>query len=161
MMCPNGSRRYKVISCHLRSCCSSRLDRSQLPGAQGTPVRFWFLTHLARARIRAGHSRRRFPHRQGENLLAAVSNDLHFHRLSGLPRKSSLAIPPASSGKAAWASGLAFHFHYQAVLNPRHMTHRFGPKPAKSPFLVGRLPRTPFRPATAPIQSLHIMVYPK
>ena len=45
------------------------------------------LTHFTRARIRADHSRRRFPHRQGENLLAVVSNGLHCHRLSGLPRK--------------------------------------------------------------------------
>ena len=57
-----------------------------------------------------------------------------------------------------WA---AFHFHYQALLNPRHMPHRFSPKPVKSPFLVGPLPRTSFRPATTRIQSLQKTPYRK
>ena len=37
----------------------------------------------------------------------------------------------------------------------------FPPKPAKPPFLVGRLSRTPFRPATTRIQSLQISAYRK
>ena len=53
--------------------------------------------------------------------------------------------------------------HLTAVTGPFRMrsSHRFGPKPAKTPFLVGCLPRLPFRPATAPIQSLHIRAYRK
>ena len=45
---------------------ATEADQSRLPGAQGTTVRLWFLTHFARARIRADHSRRRFPHWQGK-----------------------------------------------------------------------------------------------
>ena len=60
---------------------------------------------------------------------------------------------------ASLISGLAFHFYCQAALNPRHMSHWFGPKPAKPPFLVGRLPRTPFRPATTRTQRLQKSTY--
>ena len=53
-------------------------------------------------------------------------------------------------------------FHCVARKRPfqPRLSHRFRPKPAKPPFLVGRLSRTPFRPATTRIQSLHVQQDP-
>ena len=69
----------------------------------------------------------------------------------GAPRQFAISeyLPPMS------------HSTLEAGPFRTSLSHQFRPKPAKSPFLVGRLPRGPFGPATARTQSLHIIDYRK